>query len=227
MKEDILPCHPLPEALTIRSPLTRVISRVGRGFTLIEMLIVIAIIAVLMSLGLPALLNSSRSSGLTDAGNELDNIAMLARQNAVSNNVQTALVLVTNDPYNSAMSGRAVSVWQMGSNQTWTQTSRWMFLPNTTTAYDDPTASNKGFSTPTTFSVTLDGNTLPASDFSAFIFDPEGNMEGPSATTRDVPIVYSSPNTTTPASINTVLALKNYYILVFNSDTGAVYVVRP
>ncbi len=163
------------------------VSRIAKGnprrctsaFTLFELLVVLGIMALLLLTGLPSFLSSIRASGLTDAGNQFDNMARMARENALSRNERIALILVTNDPYNSALSGRAISVWEMGSDQTWTQTSRWMFLPGSTKAYDDPTATVTGFPSPAP-AIVLDGKTIPTGSYSAFIFNPEGNMYGPS-----------------------------------------------
>jgi prepilin-type N-terminal cleavage/methylation domain-containing protein len=196
--------------------------KVAGGFTLTELLTVIVVMALLVSLGLPSIMSSYRASGLTAAGNQLDSLAMLARENAVSHNVRTALVLVTSNSANPSLSGRAVSVWEMGSDQTWTQTGRWMFLPAATRAYDDPSATVTGFPTPAP-TITLNGSAVPAGNYSAFIFNPEGNMYGPPSTKRVASIEYA----TDPAPVGSVnTSLKNYYDLVFGSDTGAIYVVR-
>ncbi len=213
----------IPARRTAGSPLYRGASKACRGFSLIEILMVISIMAILVSVGAPSFLSSYRASGLTDAGNQLDNVATLARENAISHNARTAVVLMTTDPYDSTLSGRAFSVWQMQSDQTWTQSSRWQFLPASSKAYDDPTATVTGFPAPLP-TITIQGNPLPAADYSAFIFNPDGSMyTGPSTTTRIASVEYKGD----PAPVGSVnTSLKNYYDLVFSSDTGAIHVVR-
>jgi prepilin-type N-terminal cleavage/methylation domain-containing protein len=194
-----------------------------RGFTLIEIVTVLAIIAILVGVGAPSLLGSFRASNLSDAGNQVDNLAVLARQDAETHNVRTALVLVTNDSADASLSGRAISVWEMQSNQSWIQSSKWLFLPASTKAYDDPSATITGFPTPAPV-ITVEGTIIPAGSYSAFIFNPEGDMYGSSTGTRIASVQYA----TDPAPVSSInTSLGNYYDLVFSPDTGSVHVARP
>jgi len=61
-------------------------SRHRAAFTLIELLVVISIIAMLLALGAPAVLNSIKSSRLTGAGEKLLGALSEAQQNAFSQN---------------------------------------------------------------------------------------------------------------------------------------------
>lgn len=58
---------------------------------------VIGTIAVLMGLVLPALGSIGKASSLTSAGNQVVNILNLARANAMSRNVMTAVVLINQE----------------------------------------------------------------------------------------------------------------------------------
>src|SRR5665811_1203696 len=66
------------------------------GFTLIEMLTVIVIIAIIMGIGIPAFTNLMKSGGLSGASREVANSLGLARQYAITHRTVTRVVF----PYN-------------------------------------------------------------------------------------------------------------------------------
>src|ERR1035438_4660881 len=62
------------------------------GFTLIEMLTVIVIIAVILGIGVPAFTNLMKSGGLSGASREVANTLGLARQYAITHRTTTRVV---------------------------------------------------------------------------------------------------------------------------------------
>jgi uncharacterized protein (TIGR02596 family) len=60
--------------------------RIPGGFSLVELLVVIAILGIVLALGVPAVGQLMRASGMTNAGDQLLAALSLARQNALSRN---------------------------------------------------------------------------------------------------------------------------------------------
>ena len=99
-----------------------------RAFTLMEMLVVLAIIAIIAVLVVPAVRGFGQSAALTSGGNLIANAANVARQNAVSKNTMTALLLLGNQ--GTDQDYRAVAVLEYDPVAGWSQTNNWEFLPN-------------------------------------------------------------------------------------------------
>lgn len=66
--------------------------RMKRGFTLVELMVVMAIAGVLMMLAMPAFTGISGSAALNGAANELNAVLKQARQNAMTNSEITYVV---------------------------------------------------------------------------------------------------------------------------------------
>jgi len=94
-----------------------------RAFSLIELLTVIAMIALLTTLVAPSFTNLGRASLLTTSGNKVVNLINYAGQNSLSKNALTALVALAPD------SGRAYQVFALmeytASNGEWKQITGW------------------------------------------------------------------------------------------------------
>lgn len=58
-------------------------SRIARGFTLIEIMVVVAVMGLLMALGLPAIFNGLKSEGIRRAVNDLQEACNKARAQAI------------------------------------------------------------------------------------------------------------------------------------------------
>jgi prepilin-type N-terminal cleavage/methylation domain-containing protein len=99
-----------------------------RAFTLIELLAVLAIIGIASMIIVPSMSGFGRSSALTNSGNLVVNLASVARQNAVSKNTMTALVLLGQQ--NGDQDFRALTVLEYDPIVGWSQTGAWELLPN-------------------------------------------------------------------------------------------------
>ncbi|MEZ0387954.1 MAG: prepilin-type N-terminal cleavage/methylation domain-containing protein, partial [Verrucomicrobium sp.] len=70
-------------------------TRSRSGFTLVEILVVMAVMLVIMAMSFTGLGGTLRGLALTAAGNKLTQLCDAARQRAMSANVLTAVVALT------------------------------------------------------------------------------------------------------------------------------------
>ncbi|MEI9898085.1 MAG: prepilin-type N-terminal cleavage/methylation domain-containing protein [Chthoniobacter sp.] len=98
-----------------------------RAFSLIELLVVVMIIGIIMGFVVPAVNGFGRSSALTTGGNLVVNMVNLARQNAVTKNTMTALVLLKDQGTDQDF--RAFAVLEYDPVAGWSQTGQWATLP--------------------------------------------------------------------------------------------------
>jgi len=194
--------------------------RVGvSAFTLIEILVTVAIMTVLLSASVPALLSSQRAASLTQTGNTLADAITLARQTAMSKNTFTALLVIS-----KAASGdqkQALIVLEFNSTDNmWKTAGGWVRIPEAATIVD--LGSQTSILAP--LDLKLDGKNvqnLQDSEFSTLVFYPDGRMENNSEPVRRLSARYTTDN---PQAASGDPA--NYYDLVVNSNTSAFRIVR-
>lgn len=102
------------------------------GFSLIELLIVMAIIAILLGLTIPAFNNIGSARSLANGGNEVMDLAALARTQAIGSSAPVALVLLGDA--GSPEDFRAFGLFRLDTDaatgaRSWQQTGRWTVLP--------------------------------------------------------------------------------------------------
>lgn len=196
----------------------------NRAFSLVELLTVVAILVTLLALGVPTMSGGFRSTALMHGGNSLAGLSDLARQTALSRNVMTAVIMVTEGP-NENLNARTLGLFELGADRVWKQTSQWVYLPESVFFQDDPaTAANHAElpTAPSEMQVTLNGQpfTLSRGKYRALVFFPDGRMLGDSLHSRTVSVRNrgTAGDGSRPA---------NYYDLVFNADNSAYRIVRP
>jgi prepilin-type N-terminal cleavage/methylation domain-containing protein len=215
------------------------------GFTLIELLTVVAIMVTVVGLAVPAFTSIGSANLLDASGNRAVNLINFAREDAMSKNAMTALVVLTS-PQNSAY--RTLAVMELPNGSTvWNQVSAWETLSSG--AMIDPGPDNNSTHIPFPYLFNFTRSTVPAGtagvprtafpsiqyggatvqSYQYEVFLPNGSLlSGSSATIRLAEGFISSGNTATytrpdphgggPA---------NYYNITILGATGRTKIDRP
>jgi prepilin-type N-terminal cleavage/methylation domain-containing protein len=119
------------------------------AFTLIEMMVVVAVVSLLLAIVVPVTNSALQATALTTAGNQTTQVFEYARQRAMSGNVLTAVVLLTNqsaagsgtsssNDFLKSVDGRVLTVLEYvppnpadpNSQPSWKQIMEWTMLPD-------------------------------------------------------------------------------------------------
>ena len=214
------------------------ISRANRAFSLVELLVVMAIMAVLGSIVMMSFSGLIGSNRLVAGGNDLINLANHARQEAISKNTMTALVLISS-PGQPQWDRRVFRVMELipadaiaNTAAAWAPASAWHSLP-------DGISPDSQTDTLPTFSANLNlpaslpalnfkGTTISTSQLEEIVFLPDGRLLSSASTTGNsfvTPPVLRLFNKAVASTAPTTLG--NYYQITFNSLTGEPIVDRP
>lgn len=191
------------------------------AFSLVELLVTIAVLAVLMSASLPALMGSRRSSELTQAGNLVADAVSLARQTALSKNTFITLVITKATP----PARQAIGVLEYDAvNEQWRQLGGWIRLPVSASVVDMNAAQGnaKARGIASLDHLRFEGRDLPDTAYSTLVFYPDGRMENGNAQARQLSARYSTDNASSSSQ-----SLQNYYDVVVNASTSAFRISRP
>ena len=204
--------------------------RTSAGFTFTELLVVMATMAILAALTLPSFVGTSTSQQLVASGNKTVDIINAARQNAVSSDAMTALILPTNTG-NPSLDYHSFVIMQLASGTTaWTQVSKWESLaPGVTVDCNNSTFLNeKPTLNVAPASVNYLGQSIDLTKATYMVFLPDGNLVGPPANPPTLQLVSgTSAGGATTYRGTTGSTPKNYYLITVNLYTGLPKVDRP
>lgn len=194
--------------------------RLSSAFSLVELLVTIAVLAVLMSASLPALMGSRRSSELTQAGNLVADAVSLARQTALSKNTFVTLVVTKATP----PARQAIGLLEYDVvNEQWKQLGGWIRLPVSASVIDmnaaQGNAKARGIAG---LDLRFEGQVLADTAYSTLVFYPDGRMENGNAQARQLSARYSTDSASSSSQ-----SLQNYYDVVVNASTSAFRISRP
>jgi prepilin-type N-terminal cleavage/methylation domain-containing protein len=228
---------PLISVQTAKS--TRLLGR-REGFSLVEILTVLAITSILTVLAMSSL-SALRSTSLTSSGNQIVDVFAMARQNSISHNAYTAVVIKSQGTgaYSSycLLELTRQPDW---SSSAWTVISPWhslgkgvVFESGQSTDTFTSAAVTLPQPLPTTFPLPFQGQSILTSSTVYQCFQPDGTLSTqPAPPTRLVlrlieGIVDPSSGTFTYQGTTVSGKQVSYYDLVFVGNTGVTKIERP
>lgn len=186
------------------------------GFSLIELLTVVAVLAVLTGISTPALVGSWQGTTIANAGNQIADLTALARQTAMSKNVLAAVVFAQNVP---GMEGRALGLIEYGPERKWKSAGGWTVLPEAVYATNNSVQSLPAATLTPDPQITFRGK--PITPGSVLVFYPDGRMHNQAAGQPVKVRVVAARDANAPDTA------VNYYDIVFNRDNSGYRITRP
>lgn len=178
----------------------------GKGFTLIELIVVITIMVAMMALAANMLRGGGRGQGLQSAVEMVDGMVQEARLDAMGKGTWSRLIIVST-PDDEERNMRTLGVmskntrtgkWQL-VNRLQTLPSGFYISPTYSTLLEGSKRTSKDKTIPRSFSsrdgqdtVNLPGNRM--TDIYFIEFDEEGRMSQPNAPTRLIVVAGSAGN---------------------------------
>jgi type II secretory pathway pseudopilin PulG len=199
----------------------------------VEVLVVVAVISVLSALTLPAL-QALSSKNLAASGNQISDLAAMARQNSISKNAYTAIIIKTqNTGAYSCYATLQLTRLDNGVYAAWQTLTPWQFLPKGIVFYREPFSSPANFlsgltSPPSPFpEYSFEGQQIDLSSCAVQIYQPDGTLSaGQPLRLRLVEGSVTSAGNPIYTHLNSAGNPANYYDLVFVRDTGQTKIER-
>ncbi len=197
-----------------------------KGFTLVELLCVMAIMALLLAVTLPSIEGMNLSMGVGQGGQLFADEVALARQTASARNI-TVEVRCIKVRSRSEIGYTAIQLWSKATNS---PVSRVMTLPEGVAISEDTTNISTLFSTytqPSPLPTMPTGGPLAGYSYISFTISPSG-MVGPLSATTAVPSMTLTSVGVLPVTKASAAALpKNYVLVQLNPLTAVTSAYRP
>lgn len=192
-----------------------------KAFSLVELLLVVAVIGVLLVLTVPSLSNVSRSMSLSRSGQSLADAIVLAQQQATTLNRRAFVRLIKLPDETGALAYRAVQPWIVKDDDgTQAPLSRVVSFPSGIVISDEATLS------PLLQSPSGVGGTLSVSgksrDYTAFTILANGALENAAAASSFLTIVHERDSAKSASS-----RPDNFFAVNVNPVTGEVSTYQP
>jgi prepilin-type N-terminal cleavage/methylation domain-containing protein len=216
--------------------MTGILYRQKRGFSLLELLLVMAIAAGSMMLLAPMLANGGKSAVLDGAGNLLADLINSARQNALSKNAMTAMIIVTDssvDSRNRLFTMLELPVHEDNTTKAlsseWKQIAKWETLAQGVVVDANNWTSSTQAVSPAFPQLKYGGQTIALDGFQYLIFLPDGSTLSSIPTTVQLVEGYMPKGGTTLFHTSTLKngVSANYYKLTVLNATGRIKIDRP
>jgi len=213
-------------------------SRATCGFTLVELLTVMAILAVMAGLVVPAVSGLGKSSELSSGARMVSNMLASARTEAITQRAVTRMAVVTDWPGEATADYRKMSIWQHdpAAAEPWKQIGAWTELPRSVAFEPESPAYVTGCDpadyllagTQNSFTATIRGATVTMK-YAEFL--PSGAARLPHATGSEVWLALA-PGQITDQSISYSVATTsgspvNWAKISANTLTGRLRVSQP
>jgi prepilin-type N-terminal cleavage/methylation domain-containing protein len=204
------------------------------GFTLVELLVVVAIIGIVTTAIFAALSGVGIGSKLTSAGNNVSSLALLARQNSLAKNAMTALVMVGNA--GTAGDYRAFGLFEIAPRTDgepagagdWSQLGQWETMPDGVVADECSFAPGTVAMVPPFPQFTYAGAAV--TNYQYVIFLPNGSLLRREASCVRLAIGFRTAGTqavTYTAAKGDDGTAANFYQVCILAATGRVKIERP
>jgi len=194
-----------------------------RGYTLVELMAVMAIMALLLAVTIPSIEGVNLGAGITQGGQLFSDQVSLARQLASARSI-TVEVRCIRVPARSATGYTALQLWSPASSM---PISRMVNLPDGVAISQDTTKVSPLFASFPSTGVMPTGGATAGDAYVAFTINPSG-MVGPFAKTGTEPTMTTTSVGIVPVAHAADTALPTNYALVqLNPVTGATVTYRP
>lgn len=202
-------------------------SRSSSGYSLLEILCVVALVAILSALAAPAFGSIRRNAAIVAAGNQFADALALARQKASSQNTFTCLVLVTNTQAGGLDEQIFTVMEYERASAAWKQALAWARLPREVTVADvsggaEASSARQAALGLAPMTMRWSGVSLSPDHCAMVLLHPEGGLVGNTAASRKF-----SARLSTDFERGPEYTPSNYYDLVVSADSAACRVLRP
>ncbi len=190
-----------------------------KAFSLIELLIVIAIMAIMVSLSIPAMNSIAQGNGVNRAGQTIGDMIILGRQEAVAKN-RDVEVRIINASANQAGSGGliAVQLWELTDTSA-RPLSKVGRLPEGIAVSSNASLSPLLKADNSVSSGTTNFGSLGNCGYMAFKIRANGMLSSSVTMSNNFLTIGASSDTQSPPA--------NYYTIRVNPVTGRVNIYRP